>query len=83
MKRKPVQIFTKDYLNRCKELSSDQILEFLENFQQLMSETPEKSQLISLKIEPSLLKAFKIKAKILGIAYQTQIKKLMRDWLTS
>jgi len=81
MKEKPIQYFNKEYVERCRGLTPDQILEFLDDFQKLMSGAPEKCQLISLKIEPSLLKAFKFKSKLSGVAYQTQIKKLMKDWL--
>lgn len=83
MKEKPIQYFNKEYVERCRELTPDQILEFLENFRNLMSENCEKCQLISLKIEPSLLNAFKFKSKLCGVAYQTQIKKLMKNWLQS
>jgi predicted DNA binding CopG/RHH family protein len=31
---------------------------------------------------PSLLSAFKQKAKLEGIPYQTKIKQLMREWLS-
>ncbi len=81
MNQKPIQYFNKEYVERCKDLTPDQILEFLENFRTLTSEVPEKCQLISLKIEPSLLEAFKTKAKLSGVAYQTQIKKLMKKWV--
>lgn len=81
MKNKPIQYFSKEYLKNSRELTPDQILEFLDDFQKLMNNTPEKCQLISLKIEPSLLRAFKKKAALSGVAYQTQIKKLMKDWL--
>ncbi|MBA2726853.1 MAG: hypothetical protein H0U49_01605 [Parachlamydiaceae bacterium] len=81
MKNKPIQYFNKEYIERCRGLTPDQILEFLENFQKLMFGTAEKCQLISLKIEPSLLKAFKFKSKLSGVAYQTQIKKVMKDWV--
>jgi predicted DNA binding CopG/RHH family protein len=79
--KKTIQYFTKEYLSRCKGTTPDQILEFLENYRMLFSNIPEKSQLISLKIEPSLLKAFKRRAELEGLSYQTQIKKLMKDWL--
>ena len=79
---KTVQYFTKEYLKRCQGITPDQIIEYLENYRMLLSKTPEKSQLISLKIEPSLLKSFKYKAELEGIAYQTQIKKLMKEWLS-
>lgn len=79
--KKTVQYFTKEYLDRCKGMTPDQIIEFLENYRLLVSEVPEKCQLISLKIEPSLLNAFKQKASLENIPYQTLIKKLIRDWL--
>lgn len=79
--KRPVQYFTKEYLERCKGMTPDQIIEFLENYRLLVSEVPEKCQLISLKIEPSLLNAFKRKANLENIPYQTMIKKLMRNWL--
>ncbi len=41
----------------------------------------EKSKLISIKIPEDLLSEFKSKAQLNGIAYQTQIKKLMRGWI--
>lgn len=79
--RKTIQFITKEYLERCKGMTPDQVIEFLENYRKLFSKAPEKSQLISLKIKPALLKAFKHKAQLMGVPYQTQIKKLMIDWL--
>ena len=79
---KPLQYFTVDYLKRCEGMSPDQIIEFLENYRMLFSTIPEKSQLISLKIEPSLLKAFKRRAELEGTPYQTLIKQLMKGWLS-
>ncbi len=81
--KKTVQYFTKEYLERCAELTPDQIIEFLENYRALVAKVPEKCQLISLKIEPSLLNAFKQKASLEGTPYQTKIKQLMRDWIHS
>lgn len=81
MKERPIQYFNQEYLERCKELTPDQILQFLEDFRTLHSEIAEKCQLISMKIEPSLLHAFKTKCEMLGVPYQTQIKKLMKQWL--
>jgi predicted DNA binding CopG/RHH family protein len=34
-----------------------------------------------MKIEWDLLEAFKIKARLDGVPYQTRIKQIMRDWL--
>ena len=81
MKKKPTQFFHDEYLQSCGNLTPEQIIEFLEGFRELMSEKPEKSKLISIKIRPSLLNAFKAKSAIKGVPYQTQIKKLMQDWL--
>ena len=81
MKERPVQYFTKEYLEQCKKLTPEQIIEFLDNYRLMVSHTHEKCQLISLKVEPSLLKTFKQKAKLAGVPYQTQIKKLMREWI--
>lgn len=58
------------------------IIEFLESFQDLMN--PQHRQplkLISIKIPVALLEAFRFKAERAGIPYQTQIKKLMTEWL--
>ena len=41
----------------------------------------EKSVLISLKVRGDLLRAFKAKAQLEGVRYQTQIKTLMEKWL--
>ena len=79
--KKPVQYFSTEYLARCAEMKPEQIIEFLENYRMLVMQRKEKCQLISMKIEPSLLNSFKQKARLLGIPYQTQIKKLMRDWV--
>ena len=80
--KKTLQYFTKEYLDQCKGMSTEQILEFLENYRMLVTEFSEKCQPISIKIEPSLLKAFKQKARLENIPYQTMIKQLMRDWLS-
>lgn len=81
--KKAVQYFSRQYLERCKAMTPDQILQFLENYRTLVFETPEKCHPISIKIEPSLLNAFKRKAALEKVPYQTLIKKLMRDWLKS
>lgn len=79
--KKTIQHFSHEYLERCKGMTSVQILQFLEDYRALIYETPEKCHLISLKIEPSLLNAFKQKAIQENVPYQTLIKKLMRNWL--
>ena len=61
---KTIQYFTKEYLERCKGMTPDQIIEFLENYRTLISHIPEKSQLTSLKVEPPPLDAFEHRAEI-------------------
>lgn len=80
--KKGIQYFTKEYLARCANLTPEQIIEFLENYRMMLSNIPEKCKLISLKIEPSLLNAFKQKANLEGVHYQTKIKQLMKEWVS-
>lgn len=92
---KTVQYFTDDYLKLCEQFSTAEILDFLENFRLLNGKTltkassssqskkSSKSILISLKVQPELLVAFKAKAQLLGVPYQTMIKQLMSDWVLS
>ncbi|MBU2530319.1 MAG: BrnA antitoxin family protein [Elusimicrobia bacterium] len=81
---KSVQIFSKDYLEYCKKMTSAQIISFLEDFRNLhLSKGKPKSRLISIKIPEIMLKSFKSKAQLSGMHYQTQIKILMEEWLKS
>ena len=80
---KPVQYFDDDYLLQCKKFSDSAILEYLENFRLMQNPVNMKSKLISIKIPEFLLQSFKKKAELNNIKYQTQIKKLMRDWVLS
>lgn len=77
---KPVQYFSDDYLEQCKNAKPEAILEFLEGFR-LMNSKPAKSKLISMKIQEELLASFRRKCELQNIRYQTQIKKLMQAWL--
>lgn len=79
--KKTVQYFTKEYLEQCAKLSPEQILEFLEDYKMLVANVPQKCKPISLKIEPALLNTFKQKASLHGVAYQTKIKQLMKEWI--
>lgn len=77
---KPVQYFSDEYLEQCKDATPEAILEFLESFR-LMNSTTSKSKLISMKIPETLLSSFRAKCELENIKYQTQIKKLMEAWL--
>ena len=77
---KPVQYFSDEYLEQCKDATPEAILEFLESFR-LMNSATSKSKLISIKIPETLLSSFCAKCELENIKYQTQIKKLMEAWL--
>lgn len=80
---KAVQYFDDEYLEQCREMTADQIIQFLDDFRQLHGATiRSKSKLISMKIPENLLSAFRAKANLLGVPYQTQIKILMKEWVT-
>lgn len=77
---RPLQLFSGDYLEQCRNATPEAILEFLESFR-LMNEQREKSKLISIKIPASLLEGFRRRCELEDVKYQTQIKKLMERWL--
>lgn len=79
---KPVQYFDDDYLERCKDVKTELILEYLESFRLINGRTA-KSKLISIKIPESLLLSFRRKCELENVKYQTQIKRLMEQWLGS
>ncbi len=79
---KALQKFSDDYLETCKQMSTEEIAQFLEDFRQTHGGTQtEKLKLISLKVAPSLLNAFKTKCKLEGSRYQTKIKELMTNYV--
>jgi uncharacterized protein (DUF4415 family) len=78
---RPVQHFSDEYLEQCKAMNPGEVLEFLESFRRLHGERPSGSRLISLKVPRDLLDAFRRRCDLAGVRYQTQIKRLMRDWL--
>ena len=80
---KAVQHFSDAYLYQCRNLSSEQIVQFLEDFRLIHS--PQRNpgtKLISIKVETDLLNTFKTRAKLDGVPYQTRIKALMQDSLS-
>ena len=86
MTKKTVQYFTKEYLKYCRQLTPEQILKFLDDFRLLhekpLVSTKTKSKLISVKVLEALLETFKLKSRVSGIPYQTQMKRLMMDYVT-
>lgn len=67
-----------------KRLTAEQSMEFIENFKKIVFASDQQgSTLISLRVSKSLLAAFKAKCTAENKTYQTQIKKLMAEYLTS
>ncbi len=78
---KATQYFSDEYLQHCRDLTPDQITQFLEDFRLLHGARPGPSKLISMKVPEDLLNAFKAKSRMTHTPYQTQIKLLMKDWV--
>ena len=79
--KRPVQHFSDEYLERCRALTPADVVRFLDDFKRIHANPDSRSRLISLKVPEPLLAAFKTKARLGGVRYQTQIKILMRQWL--
>ncbi|MCM0605043.1 MAG: hypothetical protein KA715_03060 [Xanthomonadaceae bacterium] len=82
MKNKPIQYFTSQYLKNCESIEKEKIVEYLDQFQQLIGAKKSKSKAISLRIPENLLHSFKTKSDANGIPYQTQIIQLMKNWVS-
>ena len=78
---RPVQKFSDDYLARCRDMSHEEIARFLDDFRRIHGGERSKSKLISMKVPEDLLGAFRAKARLHDVPYQTQIKRLMKAWL--
>lgn len=83
---RPVQYFTPEYLEQCRQMTPDQIVRFVEDFRRLHGAakpgaTRIKSRLISIKVPEDLLETFKTRSRLAGKPYQAQIKALMKAWL--
>ena len=62
-------------------MSHDDIARFLDDFRRIHGNKRSAARLISMKVPEDLLAAFKAKARLCNVPYQTQIKKLMIAWL--
>ena len=79
---RPVQHFSDEYLDQCRDMTADQIIRFLEDFRQLHGNNMTSgTKLISIKVPVALLNVFRTKAARKDIPYQTKIKSLMKDWV--
>lgn len=82
--KKPIQKFETTYIEALNGATPTQIARWLEDYRIMVgskSKVVAKSKLISLKVPEDMLAAFRQKAEMSGVRYQTQIKKLMEDWL--
>ena len=57
MNKKTIQYFTEEYLKRCQGTSSDQIIEFLENYRMLFSMIPERELQNSIQTQTRVFDA--------------------------
>jgi uncharacterized protein (DUF4415 family) len=73
---------TKQIHKAAKRLTPKQTLEFLDSFARLVTKQDKPTRAISLRIPANILEAFKAKTKSQDLKYQSQIVKLMRDWLS-
>lgn len=81
-KKRPVQYFDAEYLQRCRDMTPDQVIRFLDDFRQLHgAPVSAGSRLISLRVPEALLNVFRTLAERQGVPYQTLIKRLMREWV--
>ena len=79
---KAVQILSKEQIAISSQMTTEEIVNFIENFKSLVTDSkPKKSKLISMKVPEDLLQSFKSKAKLKGKPYQTLIKQLMKEYL--
>lgn len=78
---KAVQKFSDEYLESCRGMTPDQVLQFVDDFRHLHEARPTASKLISIKVPEDLLRAFKTKAALAQTPYQTKIKALMKEWI--
>jgi predicted DNA binding CopG/RHH family protein len=81
--KRPVQYFSKEYLEQTKNITPSQAAEFVENYQKMIHANEGKTKLISMRVPIRLLENFQTKAKMEGSAYQTKIVDLMRKWILS
>ena len=79
---KAVQYFSDEYLETCKEMSAEEIIEFLETYRQLHFD-PGPLKQINLRLPENILIAFKAKAAREGMLYQHKIRELITEWAIS
>ena len=82
---RPVQYFSDEQLAYGRTLKPEQVVQFLEDFRELHGARAggeaRSSTTISLRVPDALLRVFRARAAALGVPYQTQIKRVMEEWV--
>ncbi len=81
---RPVQYFSDEQLAHGKAMKPEQVLQFLEDFRELhgaRAPAARRSTAISLRVPDALLRLFRARCAAAGVPYQTQIKRLMEEWV--
>jgi len=81
---KAVQHLTDEQLRYARSLTPEQVVQFLEDFRLLHAgrgAAAGKSTQINVRVPEGLLRLFRARAAALGLPYQTQIKRLMEEWV--
>ncbi len=81
--KRPTQRFSPAYLERCRRMTSTQIVQFLDDFRQITLRAKRPRTPISVRIPTHTLRAFKVLARARGIPYQRKIQELMAEWVTN
>ena len=83
---RPVQYFSDEQLAQGRKMKPEQVVQFLEDFRELhgarTAAASTRSTLISLRVPDALLRLFRARAAAAGVPYQTQIKRLMEEWVS-
>lgn len=64
-----------------RDLTPEEVVDFLESFRKMVGQQDEATQLISLRVPANIIRAFKLRAKADGKKYQSMIIQAMRDYL--
>jgi predicted DNA binding CopG/RHH family protein len=81
---KAVQEFSDEQLQYASALTPEQTVQFLDDFRLLHAGRAlgqGKSTQINVRVPEALLRVFRARAEAAGVAYQTQIKRLMEEWV--
>ena len=82
---KTVQYLSDEQLRYGRSLKPEQVVQFLDDFRRLhggrAAGEGTSSKQINVRVPEPLLRLFRARAAALGVPYQTQIKRLMEEWV--